>query len=68
MKKKFCIAVLTANFLLAFFNPLPAQTNYTKKIETVVTLSGKVTALGTGLPLQGSSIIYLIFKLEQRPM
>ncbi len=56
MKKKFCVAVIAANILVGFFNPLAAQTNYTKKIETVVTLSGKVTALSTGLPLSGASI------------
>ena len=56
MKKKFFVAVLAANILLAFFNPLSAQTSFTKKIETVVTLSGNVTALGTGLPLSGASI------------
>ncbi|MEO7120061.1 MAG: carboxypeptidase-like regulatory domain-containing protein, partial [Ginsengibacter sp.] len=56
MKKKFCVAVIAANILFAFFNPLSAQTSFTKKIETVVTVSGKVTALSTGLALPGASI------------
>ena len=42
--------------LCTFFSPAKAQTNYTKDIITRVTLSGKVTAANTGLPLQGASI------------
>jgi iron complex outermembrane receptor protein len=56
MKIKFCVAVIAANILFAFVNPSSAQTSYAKKIETVATLSGKVTALSTGLPLPGASI------------
>lgn len=42
--------------LFALFNPLSAQTSFTKRIITKVTLSGKVTATNTGLPLEGASV------------
>ena len=55
MKKNYSLFSIYA-ILFIFFNPASAQTSYTKDIITEVTLSGKVTAASTGLPLQGASI------------
>ena len=55
MKKNYFLSAISV-ILFAFFNPSLAQTSFKKNIITKVTLSGKVTAVGTGLPLQGASI------------
>jgi iron complex outermembrane recepter protein len=55
MKKNYFIPAIIV-ILFAFFNPAIAQTNFKKNIFTKFTLSGKVTAVNTGLPLQGASI------------
>jgi iron complex outermembrane receptor protein len=55
MKKNYFLSVLSI-ILFTFFNTSFAQTSYTKDIITTVTLSGKVTAASTGLPLDGASI------------
>ena len=56
MIKTNSVRVLIFIYLLSFYNPLQAQTNYSKKIETSVTLTGKVIAGNTGQPLQGATI------------
>jgi iron complex outermembrane receptor protein len=56
MKKNHIISVLSVIMPFVFFNLTSAQTNFTKSIITRVTLSGKVSATSTGLPLQGASI------------
>src|SRR5258708_28320564 len=56
MKKNHIISVISVIISFIFSNSVCAQTNYTKKIITKVTLSGKVTAANTGLPLQGATI------------
>ena len=55
MKKNYFLSAIPV-ILFAFFNPLLAQTSFKKSIITRFTLSGKVTAANTGLPLQGASI------------
>ena len=55
MKTNYLLPAIPVIFLL-FFNPAAAQINLKKNIITRVTISGKVTAAGTGLPLQGASI------------
>jgi iron complex outermembrane recepter protein len=54
--KKNCLLPAISIILLIWFNPAIGQTNFKKIIITRVTLSGKVTAVNTGLPLQGASI------------
>ena len=56
MKKNYIIPVISVIILLSFFKPASAQTSYIKSIITKVTLSGKITAVDTGLPLQGATI------------
>src|SRR5664279_95123 len=56
MKKNHIISVLPVAILFIFFNTASAQTRFTKSIATKVTLSGKVTAANTGLPLQDATI------------
>lgn len=48
--------VFISVIIFIFFSTAKAQTSYSKDIITRVTLSGKVTAANTGLPLQGASI------------
>src|SRR5664279_1360540 len=55
MKKNYFLSSLFI-LLFATFNPASAQTNFTKNIITKVSLSGKVIAANTGLPLQSASI------------
>ena len=55
MKKNYIFSAISVSFFI-FFNSASAQTNFIKNIITKVTLSGKVTAANTGLPLQGATI------------
>ena len=55
MKKNYLLPVISV-IPFIFFNQAAAQTSFKKNIITKVTLSGKVTAANTGLPLQGASI------------
>jgi iron complex outermembrane receptor protein len=55
MKKNYLLPAISI-ILLICFNPAIGQTNFKKIIITRVTLSGRVTAANTGLPLQGASI------------
>ena len=56
MKKKQFASFVVFFITFIFFNTLNAQTNFQRKIEMTVTLSGKVTTISTGLPLQGASV------------
>ena len=56
MKNNYIPPVLSLVILLTFFNSAFAQSGFKKVIITKVTLSGKVTAANTGLPLQGATI------------
>jgi len=56
MKNNHIISIVSVMIPFIFFSSTSAQTNFTRNISTKVTLSGKVTAANTGLPLQGATI------------
>ena len=56
MKNNHIISIVSVMIPVIFFSSTSAQTNFTRNISTKVTLSGKVTAANTGLPLQGATI------------
>nr|MDQ6904687.1 TonB-dependent receptor [Bacteroidota bacterium] len=55
MKKNYFLPFIII-IIIGIFNSVKGQTNYTKQIAVTITLSGKVTAAGTGLPLASASI------------